>query len=81
MGVLIQMIQRIIEILRLTLSHRIMEIVVLLASAMLETTLLATLRTWTAFTALRTRTTLATLRARTALTLYVALRFRDKHTV
>ena len=58
-----------------------MEIVVLLASAMLETALLATLRTWTALTALRTRTTLATLRTRTTLTLYVALRFRDKHTV
>ena len=80
---LVEVIERVIEVFWLTLRHWIMEVVRLVA-LVLETTWLAIVEavaTWTTLAALRTRTTLTTLWTWTALTLYVSLRLLKKHAV
>ena len=80
---LVEVIERVIEVFWLTLRHWIVEVVRLVA-LVLETTWLAIVEavaTWTTLTALLTRTTLTTLRTWTALTLYVSLWFRNEYTV
>ena len=81
------MVERVVEVFRLTLCHRIVELVCLLAAAMLKAALLAVveafsaLRTWTAFSAFRAWTAFSAFRAWTALALYVSFRFRYEYAV
>ena len=80
---LVEVVERIIEVFWLTLRHWIVEVVRLVA-LVLETAWLAIVEavaTWTTLAALLTRTTLTTLRTWTALTLYVSLWFRNEYTV
>ena len=80
---LVEVIERVVEVFWLTLRHWIVEVVRLVA-LVLETTWLAIVEavaTWTTLTALLTRTTLTTLRTWTTLTLYVSLWFRNEYTV
>ena len=80
------MVERVAEVFRLVLSHRIMIVVTMLKAVVITLTTLwtwatltavLTLATLTAFTALWTRTTLTTLWTRTALTLYISLGCRN----
>ena len=79
---LVKVVERVVEVFRLTVSHWVVE-VVLLFVAMLKATWLTTVALWalTALSALRTLATLSALWAWTALTLYVSLWFRDEHAV